>query len=99
MGEGGGGGAMGPQSRRGLPPQELKMLRNLMLRNLLSPHSADVHVMSFRISAYAQYQVPQNHKKKSANVGRGGDGIKYPGRRRLATQLYDPPAEPLPAPS
>ena len=33
------------------------MLRNLMLRNLLSPHSADVHVMSFRISAYAQYQV------------------------------------------
>jgi hypothetical protein len=29
--------------------------------HLLSPHFADVHVMSFRISAYAQYQVTPNH--------------------------------------
>jgi Serine carboxypeptidase len=36
--------------------------------HLLSPHFADVHVMSFRISAYAQYQVTPNHQKKSANV-------------------------------
>jgi hypothetical protein len=35
---------------------------------LLSPHFADVRVMSFRISAYAQYQVTPNHQKKSANV-------------------------------
>jgi ABC-type sugar transport system substrate-binding protein len=35
---------------------------------LLSPHFADVHVMLFRISAYAQYQVTPNHQKKSANV-------------------------------
>ena len=84
---------MGPQSRRG-SPQELKMLRNL-----LSPHSADVDVMSFRISAYAQYQVTLNHQKKSANVSMAADRIKYHAMRRLANQLYDPPAETLPAPS
>jgi hypothetical protein len=72
------------------------MLRNLMLRNLLSPHSADVHVMSFRISAYAQYQVTLNHQKKSANVSMAADRIKYHALRRLANQLYDPPAETLP---
>lgn len=75
------------------------MLRNLMLRNLLSPHSADVHVMSFRISAYAQYQVTLNHQKKSANDSMAADRIKYHAMRRLANQLYDPPAETLPAPS
>jgi hypothetical protein len=66
---------------------------------LLTPHFADVHVMSFRISAYAQYQVTLNHQKKSANVSMAADRIKYHAMRRLANQLYDPPAETLPAPS
>ena len=92
-------GRDGTPEPTGAPPKELKMLRNLMLRNLLSPHSADVHVMSFRISAYAQYQVTLNHQKKSANVSMAADRIKYHAMRRLANQLYDPPAETLPAPS
>ena len=62
-------------------------------------HFADVHVMSFRISAYAQYQVTLNHQKKSANVSMAADRIKYHAMRRLANQLYDPPVETPPAPS
>jgi hypothetical protein len=42
------------------------MLRNAYICS--PPHFADVHLMSFRISAYAQYQVTPNHQKKSANV-------------------------------
>src|ERR1035441_619734 len=59
----------------------------------------EVHEMSFRISAYAQYQVTLNHQKKSANVSMAADRIKYHAMRRLANQLYDPPVETLPAPS
>ena len=55
--------------------------------------------MSFRISAYAQYQVTLNHQKKSANVSMAVDRIKYHAMRRLANQLYGPPAETPPAPS
>jgi hypothetical protein len=59
----------------------------------------EVHEMSFRISAYAQYQVTLNQQKKSANVSIAADRIKYHAMRRLANQLYDPPVETLPAPS
>src|ERR1035438_661612 len=95
-----GGEGTGPWWRWGMPnPPPVGAQDAEKCSHLLTPHFADVHVMSFRISAYARYQVTLNHQKKSANVSIAADRIKYHAMRRLANQLYDPPAETLPAPS
>ena len=57
----------------------------------------EVHEMSFRISAYAQYQVTLNQQKKSANVSIAADRIKYHAMRRLAPPKPFP-LRALPAP-
>src|ERR1039457_2521001 len=61
-----------PATQFGRPPPGAQDAEECL--HLLSPHFADVHVMLFRISAYAQYQVTPNHQKKSANVSMARPG-------------------------
>jgi hypothetical protein len=59
--------------------------------HLLSPHFADVHVMSFRIKCLraVSYRVTPNHQKKSANVSIGGSVLR-PATSMTAVHPHNP---------